>query len=41
MSEFTDDVIDGARCEECGEYFVEEYGYPKKCVACGGDGVTV
>lgn len=34
MSDYTDDVLDGLFCEECGEFLEEAVGYPRKCKGC-------
>lgn len=34
MSAYTEDVITGACCSECGTYFKEEHGYPVLCWTC-------
>lgn len=34
MGETADDIINGACCALCGEYFDTEYGYPVACAAC-------
>lgn len=41
MGEIADMMIDGEICQECGQFFQEEYGYPVSCVECGGDGVLI
>lgn len=34
MGEIADDMIDGACCAICGQYFEEEQGYPCACSDC-------
>ena len=34
MGEIADDMIEGACCSLCGEYFEEEHGYPVACEDC-------
>ena len=34
MGEIADDMVDGACCSRCGEYFEAETGYPALCDAC-------
>ena len=41
MGEIADDIISGACCELCGEYFKKEQGYPCKCKGCGGNVETI
>lgn len=34
MGEIADDIVNGACCSWCGEYFSGEHGYPVLCVKC-------
>ncbi len=34
MGEQTQTVLDGACCEWCGVFFVQEHGFPVLCEAC-------
>lgn len=34
MGEIADDMIEGVCCALCGQYFVEEHGYPVACDEC-------
>lgn len=34
MGEIANDMINGSCCSFCGEYFVEEHGYPVACDDC-------
>ena len=34
MSDFTDDVVNGDFCQQCGEYLGEGDGYPVTCAGC-------
>ena len=34
MGEIADDMIEGASCQWCGQYFTEEHGYPVVCSEC-------
>ena len=39
MGEIADAMVNGECCQECGQWFKEEYGYPVSCTDCGGRGV--
>lgn len=41
MGEQAEMMVNGEVCTICGMFFDEEYGYPKACEACGGDGVLL
>ena len=34
MGEIADDMVNGACCSWCSQYFVEEHGYPVLCRRC-------
>ena len=34
MGEIADDLINGACCSNCNQYFVSEHGYPVLCKSC-------
>ena len=34
MGDVADDIMDGASCALCGQYFEEEHGYPVVCREC-------
>lgn len=38
MGEIADDVISGACCSLCFQYFVREHGYPVACRECWEEG---
>ena len=38
MGENADDIIDGACCALCGEYFEQENGFPAVCSGCYDSG---
>jgi len=37
MGELADDMIEGASCQWCGQYFEEEHGHPVVCKECWTD----
>lgn len=37
MGQFSDDIIDGACCSLCMEYFEETHDYPVVCKGCWKD----
>lgn len=37
MGEIADDMIEGACCQLCMQYFVEDHGYPVVCNSCWND----
>lgn len=37
MGEIADMMINGECCQECGQFFDEETGYPATCEECGGE----
>lgn len=41
MGEIADMMINGEICCLCGMDFADEYGFPKVCAGCGGDGVLI
>lgn len=34
MGEIAEDMIEGACCSICGQYFEDEHGYPVACEEC-------
>lgn len=34
MSEFTDDMLEGLYCMDCGECLYDFSGYPRRCSDC-------
>lgn len=34
MGEIADDLINGACCSHCMQYFLKEHGYPVLCKSC-------
>lgn len=34
MGQHADDIIDGACCALCGQFFEQEHGYPVACFDC-------
>lgn len=34
MSDYTDEMLDGDFCEECGVYMGDGNGFPVKCSCC-------
>ena len=34
MSEYTEDVLDGTICQECGAFIGPQVGHPRSCDLC-------
>jgi hypothetical protein len=34
MGQHAEDILDGSVCEQCGEFFEESTGFPRKCSGC-------